>query len=76
MPMTISRDQDRPFASTQRVHTTHPHYTVEAFNEHGGTEGTFVDLDSALSKMRELAVLGFSHMTITCVSLVEGKPYQ
>lgn len=73
MQTTISREQDRPFASSPRARITHPHYMVTASNDGVGTDHTFVDLDCALSKIRELTVLGFSHMTITCVSLAEAK---
>lgn len=73
MQITISREQGRPFASSPRAHSTSPHYMVTASNEGVGTDHTFVDLDCALRKIRELAVLGFPHMTITCVSLVEAK---
>lgn len=74
MPITISKEQDRPFASIPKAPSTHPRYMVTASNECGSSSHPFVDLDSALSKIRELAVLGFAHMTLTCVSLAEAKP--
>jgi len=52
---------------------------VTASSQYGTCDHTFVDLDSALFKMRELAVLGIPEMSIyrippnPCVSSAEPK---
>ena len=79
MQTTTSNELERPFASTTRTHSTVPHYTVKASSQYGTCDHTFVDLDSALFKMRELAVLGIPEMSIyrippnPCVSSAEPK---
>lgn len=64
MPTTISRILEKPFATTQREPSTAHRYTMTATSEHGTCHHDFVDLDCAISKMRELMVLGFIDLSL------------
>lgn len=64
MPTTISRDLERPFATTPKEPSLRLRYTVTATNSAGSFEHTFVDLDCAVGKIRQMAALGFFNLSL------------
>ena len=64
MRTTTSNVQERRFATTQRVRTPSPRYTVRATSAHGSCDHEFVDLQCAVQKVKELLTLGIPHVSI------------
>ena len=64
MQTTTSYSQERLFATFQREASPRLRFTVTAFSEYGTSHHDFVDLDSAISKIHELMVLGISDLPI------------
>ena len=64
MQITTSVKRERAFATTQRELSVPLRYTVTASSDYGTCHHAFVDLDSAIAKIRELVVLGIHDLSI------------
>ena len=64
MPISISKHAERPFAITPKVHSPCRQYTLTAANAHGTIQHSFVELDAALAKIRELMILEYGYISL------------
>ena len=71
MPTTISSELAKAFASSPVTHSTGRRYTVTAISEHGTCRHCFVDLDAAILKIHELALLGITELSIRQGCVIE-----
>lgn len=58
MQIATSNTLERPFAITPKEPSQHRRYTVTVETPSGTTQHDFVDLDSAVEKVREMVRLG------------------
>lgn len=64
MQTSISRPGERPFAITPKVHSPCRQYTLTAANERGTIQHSFVELEAAMAKIRELMMLDYGYISL------------
>ena len=64
MPTKTSNNLGNAFATTAKAHSAPLRFTVTATNSSGSFEHTFVDLDCAVGKIRQMAALGFFNLSL------------